>query len=171
VPGKDTSTLHSILYYPPEPGSREVRFDKRKLPSSHAIVIDESSMITPQVYSDLLAWVQRGVNILLVGDTFQLPPVITDKKEKEQWGEDFSIFSHVEGSNLTTVMRSVGGVLRAATRVRQEQRIWATRSRATGFGSRAAGSFRSPGGRTTSAYPKRSTATCVCSSSPSFWKR
>lgn len=123
VPGKDTSTLHSILYYPPEPGSREVRFDKRKLPSSHAIVIDESSMITPQVYSDLLAWVQRGVNILLVGDTFQLPPVITDKKEKEQWGEDFSIFSHVEGSNLTTVMRSVGGVLRAATRVRQEQRI------------------------------------------------
>lgn len=120
--GREATTLHSILYYPPDPG-QNVRFERRRSPEMSTLIVDESSMITPQVFEDLKEWVREGVRILLVGDGYQLPPVISDKKDRDRWGEDFSVFAHVSGVDLREVMRSVGGVLRAATHVREQQRL------------------------------------------------
>lgn len=123
VRGHPTSTLHSALYFPPTPG-RPLRFEKIKAaPSGSAVLVDEASMLTPQIYEDLGIWVSQNVKVLLVGDEFQLPPVVTDKRDKEKFGEDYSVFSHVKGPRLETVMRSAGGVLRAATVTRETQRI------------------------------------------------
>lgn len=44
-------------------------------------------------------------------------------KEIAQYGEDYSVFSHVRGVALETVMRNAGGVLRAANHVRRTGEI------------------------------------------------
>ncbi len=122
VPGRVTSTLHSQLYFPPEP-NRPLRFERLKLPGSSAIIVDETSMCSPQVYEDLKTWTTQKVSVLLVGDEFQLPPVVSERRDIEKYGEDFSVFKHVSGARLQTVLRSVGGVLRAATIVRETQHL------------------------------------------------
>jgi hypothetical protein len=81
-------------------------------------------MMTPSVFRDLNSWIECGARVLLVGDSFQLPPVVTGK-ELQQYGEDYSVFAQVQGALLQTVMRSVGGVLRAATKVRETGEICA----------------------------------------------
>ena len=83
VPGRETSTLHTVLYYPPDLGE-SVRFERRRAPCAPFLIVDESSMMAPSVYEDLRAWTAEGVNVLLVGDTFQLPPVVSDKSERER---------------------------------------------------------------------------------------
>lgn len=119
--GRDASTLHKILYWPPKPGE-DLRFTRLREPPSSLVCVDESSMMTPNVFNDLQKWAADGVRFLLVGDAYQLPPVITGE-ELKQYGEDYSVFSQVSGVALSTVMRSVGGVLRAATRVRETGKI------------------------------------------------
>ncbi len=115
--GVGATTLHSILYYPPKPGE-DLRFSKLREPESYFIIVDESSMLTPAVFAHLQVWAKQGVRFLLVGDPFQLPPVITGE-ELKTYGGDYSVFTHVKGAALTTVMRNAGGVLKAATRVRE----------------------------------------------------
>ncbi len=119
--GREAGTLHSTLYYPPKPGE-ELRFSRLREPPADLIVVDEASMITPAVYAHMKVWAKSGVSFLLVGDGYQLPPVITGEELKEN-GEDYSVFQIVRGAELETVMRSVGGVLRAATKVRQTGEI------------------------------------------------
>lgn len=98
-----------------EPPSRELVFSRlRDRPACDFVVVDEASMVTPTIFNDLKRW---GARVLLVGDSFQLPPVITGR-EREQHGDDYTVFAHVPCVELKTVMRSVGGVLRAATQVR-----------------------------------------------------
>lgn len=82
------------------------------------IVVSNCSMMTPTVKKHLRVWTSQGVRVLLVGDGFQLPPVISAEEAKKIGSEDYSVFSEVKGPVLTSVMRSVGGVLRAATKVR-----------------------------------------------------
>lgn len=122
--GRSATTLHKILYWPPKPGA-ETRFVSLRDPPSHLVICDESSMMSPSVFTDLQAWAADGVKILLVGDAFQLPPVISDKREREQYGEDYSVFTEVKGPALKTVMRNAGGVLQAATHVRERGEICA----------------------------------------------
>jgi hypothetical protein len=86
------------------------------------VVVSNCSMTSPTVFKHLKQWADGGVRILLVGDSFQLPPVITGEELKE-YGEDFSVFSKVDGVALETVMRSAGGVLRAAKKVRETGEI------------------------------------------------
>lgn len=121
--GQEATTLHKILYWPPRAGETLSFTEIREAPG-RLVVIDEASMMGPQVYLDLQAWADRGVKILLVGDSFQLPPVISEK-ETVAYGEDFSIFCKVSGPELSEVMRNAGGVLRAANRVRESGKIWA----------------------------------------------
>lgn len=116
--GRPATTLHSILYYPPQPGS-DLRFTRLREPPADVVLVDEGSMMTPSVFADLQNW---GARVLLVGDTYQLPPVITGK-EAEEHGEDYTVFGIVRGASLRTVMRSAGGVLRAATKVRETGEI------------------------------------------------
>lgn len=107
------STLHKLMYYPPKAGE-DVRFNRLRDPPGTLVVVDESSMMGPSVFADLKRW---GARALLVGDIFQLPPVVTGEDLKE-YGEDYSVFARVSGTELRTVMRNAGGVLRAATQVR-----------------------------------------------------
>ena len=123
--GRGASTLHRILYYPPSPG-RAAEFTQLRDPEGISyLIVDEASMMTPSVYRDLQKWASRGVRVLLVGDPYQLPPVITGK-ELQQHGEDYSVFTYVKGAELKTVMRSAGGILRAATHVRERGEIFRT---------------------------------------------
>jgi hypothetical protein len=115
--GADATTLHKILYWPPKPGE-ETKFTRLREAPARFVVVDEASMLGPTIYSDMQQWARYGVRFLLVGDDYQLPPVITGD-ELKQHGEDYSIFRFVKGAHLQTVMRSVGGVLRAATRIRE----------------------------------------------------
>lgn len=80
-------------------------------------------MITPTLFAHAGEWAAHGVKFLLVGDTFQLPPVISTREVLEKFGEDYSVFSRVKGANLETVMRNAGGVLRAATKIRETGRL------------------------------------------------
>lgn len=59
--------------------------------------------------------------ILLVGDPYQIPAVLSRTEEAKHG--DYSVFVDVEGPHLTQVMRNSGGVLRAATIVREERLI------------------------------------------------
>lgn len=114
--GQPASTLHSRLYWPPLPGAS---FTRMREPPSSFVVADEASMAGPHVVRDLRAW---GTRVLLIGDGYQLPAVITGQELKE-FGENYSAFGEVPGAVLKTVMRSVGGVLRAATRLRETGEI------------------------------------------------
>jgi hypothetical protein len=118
---RDATTLHKILYWPPNPGE-DLRFTRLREPESEFYIVDESSLMSPTVFKHLQQWTEGGVRILLVGDSFQLPPVITGEEARD-YGEDFSVFSKVDGVALETVMRSAGGVLRAAKKVRETGEI------------------------------------------------
>lgn len=124
--GSATSTLHKALYkVPGEDDStnmtqRQPVFDTLNVPPSGTLlVVDEASMVTPDVWADIKKWFTLGVRVLFIGDGFQLPPVI-DAGSKE---EDFNIFSVVQGPRLSQVMRNGDVILDAATALRTEGRM------------------------------------------------
>lgn len=118
-----TTTLHAVLYKPPEEQrGGDLEFSARKSPQMATLVVDEGSLITPKVYLDLLAWAEEGVKILIVGDPFQLPPIVS-KEEAETWGDDFTVFEKIKGPTLTQVMRAGGSILDAATFLRENRRV------------------------------------------------
>lgn len=117
--GRAASTLHKVLYFPPKPGE-DVRFTRLREPPSSLIVVDESSMVSPGILEHLKQWAEHyDTKFLLVGDSYQLPPVITGEEMRKHGCEDYSVFSIVGGTALQTVMRNAGGVLQAATHVRE----------------------------------------------------
>lgn len=119
---RHSTTLHSKLYWPPpkirNPNDPLVFNVVREPEAVRFLIVDEASMLTPSMFEHLNQWAEAGVKILLIGDPYQLPPVITGEEAKKH-GDDYSVFSKVKGVELKTVMRSIGGVLRAATHVRQ----------------------------------------------------
>jgi ATP-dependent exoDNAse (exonuclease V) alpha subunit len=121
--GVKASTLHAVLYKRPETlKNGEIEFKTLSAPSFKFLIIDESSMITPKIYNDLKQWVYfYKTRILFVGDSFQLPPILTEDERKNN-GE-FTIFSHVQGPELIKVMRSGDGIIDIATIIREEKRI------------------------------------------------
>jgi len=115
-----TSTLHKVLYEPPDDSSSAPKFDAlQAAPAGGLVVVDEASMITPDVWKDLKKWMKLGTRVLLVGDGFQLPPVLSDSKREE----DFNIFALVPGPRLDEVMRNGDDILDAATLLRVERRL------------------------------------------------
>lgn len=121
--GRSASTLHRLMYWPPtHDDGGGMRFTRLREPPYGVVLIDEASMMTPQVFNDLRRW---GVRFILVGDPFQLPPVITGE-ERTVYGDDYSVFSMTEAFHLTEVMRNAGGVLRAAEKVRLTGQIYRT---------------------------------------------
>lgn len=128
----ETKTLHSVLYFPPdqtaEAHNSGPRFESlQKAPSNAVVVVDEASMITPQVAKDLDKWIEEGTRFVLVGDPWQLPPVITSKDEKT-YGADYTVFSEDSGLQadsvgLTTVVRTKSDLLDVATFLREEKRL------------------------------------------------
>jgi len=119
----NASTLHIILYKRPEQlKSGEIEFKTLNTPSFKYLIIDESSMITPKIFNDLKQWNYfYKTRILFVGDSFQLPPILTEEDKKKS--DEFIIFSHVKGPELIKVMRSDGGIIDIATIIREEKRF------------------------------------------------
>ncbi len=115
-------TLHKALYLPPNDEDQDIRFDHVNAPQASVLVVDEASMITPDILDDLKTWADQGVKILFVGDGFQLPPVLS-KKEEQEYGGDFTVFERVKGPSLEKVMRNGDAILDAATHLRRNFEI------------------------------------------------
>ena len=121
--GVEAKTLHSVLYKRPSKGkNNKLYFNSLKEPDCKYLIIDEASMMSPKIYTDLQAWAAQGVRILYVGDGYQLPPVL-DYKEVKEYGEDFSIFCKVAGPALSQVMRSGDDIIKVATQLREENEV------------------------------------------------
>lgn len=82
ITGVRGATAHRWMYKTEEnPRTHEPVFVKKepreyRMPSSNLVVVDEASMVGPEVYADLMELQgQLGFNLLFIGDGFQLPPV------------------------------------------------------------------------------------------------
>lgn len=121
-----TSTIHRWLYVADEDqNTGDVYFRKKNLleiedPGFHSLIIDEASMVNKELWEDVYDIAQSlGLNVILIGDEFQLPPVESDQKER------FSVFSpnfpygH-KRVNLTEVLRQTleNPLIKAATALR-----------------------------------------------------
>lgn len=133
--GFEASTIHRWLYTPVESEKTDtVQFVRKADDQIQAgldevggssginplLVIDEASMINREVWTDLSTTARRfGLNMLLVGDGFQLPPVERDRKVEpfSVFGEAFPTAARVD---LTEVFRQAldSPILRAATELR-----------------------------------------------------
>lgn len=119
----EASTLHSILYKRPDIlKGGELEFKTLNSPSFKYLIIDEAGMITPKIFNDLKQWIHfYKIRILFVGDSFQLPPILTEAEKKKN--PEFSVFSHVKGPELIKIMRNDDDIIDIATIVRLEKRI------------------------------------------------
>lgn len=121
VTGQPAQTLHSKFYWPPgEDKRRKLVFERVRDPEGGLYIVDEASMMSPSLFEKLQrSWVEiHGAKILLIGDGFQLPPVLA-KEEERRYGTDFSVFAKVKTLQLKTVMRSGDDILDAATQIRE----------------------------------------------------
>jgi len=77
----DVSTIHSLLYTPKVRWNSELRkmiivgWKKRDELLYDLIIVDEASMISRNIFNDLISY---GIPILFVGDNGQLPPIEKD---------------------------------------------------------------------------------------------
>jgi len=131
------TTIHGWLYSPREEEGGRISFvkrglDKIRVPASNVIIVDEASMVGPDVWGDIWTAAQdTRCSILLVGDAFQLPPVVTSGDEFSVFDSEFEKrvlelghkFSRV---NLTEVFRQAreSAVLRACTELRSYPDDW-----------------------------------------------
>lgn len=126
---REVKTYHSAMYElpyevdVPEEQKIDLVFSDVKFDpdvSTALLVVDEASMISPKLRRDADASAYE--KILLVGDEYQIPPVLSRAEEEEQGG-DYSVFTGMAGPHLRRVMRNGGAVLEAATRVRERQEV------------------------------------------------
>ena len=130
----DGYTIHRLFSFPLGVNAQTVRGSgyfpgrfAKALASLDTLVIDEASMVRADLFDALVAALERfgpqpgapfgGVQLVLVGDLYQLPPVVHDREAahiEQQYGTpyffsaqtfDRSTFPVVE---LTTVFRQVG---------------------------------------------------------------
>lgn len=127
-------TIHRLLSLTPGMSPEEVRRGRyypgrfaATLRELHTLIVDEASMVRADLFDCLVAALERfgpkpgrkygGVQLVLVGDLYQLPPVVTDH-EREYFATRYSTpyffsadtyhrddFATVE---LTTVFRQLG---------------------------------------------------------------
>lgn len=125
--GLPAQTIHRWMYTPlenPRTGKLEFVFKNRDLeiPSSRLVVVDESSMLGRQLWTDLQRQCAlHRLRIVLVGDAFQLPPV-EDKGSKDfsTMTPEFAAENNFARVELTEVLRQVAGspVIQASMRLR-----------------------------------------------------
>lgn len=124
--GLDAQTIHKWQYHPEEdPLTGKVSFFRQhvadlRLPPDDVLLVDESSMISKDVWMDLHGFAtELGLRVVLIGDGFQLPPVETDftKKAFSVFADDFPATYRV---NLTEVLRQAleSPIIRTVTGIR-----------------------------------------------------
>ena len=129
--GCEAMTIHRWQYNPTKDDKTgEYKFTMRqpselRLPSRRTLIIDEASMVSKQVWEHLYWFCQAlGLNIVLIGDGFQLPPVEMDptKKAFSVFAEDFQAQYRV---HLTEVLRQAleSPIIRISTLIRTETDI------------------------------------------------
>ncbi|WP_294448125.1 AAA family ATPase [uncultured Mailhella sp.] len=106
-------TIHSFIYHRPKEKNNQLIFQPRETLECDLMVIDEASMISEQMYRQL---VDFHVPIIFVGDSFQLPPVVVDKAVGVA---QFSVMDNCD-IHLTEVFRQGNGnpILDLATQLR-----------------------------------------------------
>ena len=72
VTGEEASTIHRLIGYCPEVGFRR---DEANPLECNYLICDEASMIDIFLFADLLRAVPDKGQLILIGDSFQLPPV------------------------------------------------------------------------------------------------
>lgn len=119
-----TSTIHKWLYHTEEDKiTGDISFKRADLieievPNFHALIIDEASMIGEDIWNDLYdVCCLLGLNVVLIGDEFQLPPVETGTNNFSVFTTEFEVSARV---NLTEVLRQSleNPIIRAATALR-----------------------------------------------------
>lgn len=109
------ATVHKAIYQPNDEEGSGFHYhpDKEILPKGGLVICDESSMVPQQMLEDFaMAANDFRFRVLLMGDSFQLPPVNNKGKNVFQMG--------FPESELTQVMRQAGGsgILDLATALR-----------------------------------------------------
>jgi exodeoxyribonuclease-5 len=123
--GLPASTIHRWMYEPTEdPKTGETvwyrkTIDKIELPQNGLIVIDEASMVTDKIWADIWQLCSMiDLRVLLVGDTFQLPPVRPDNK-------DFSALClpTTHKAHMTEIVRQAmdSPIIRASMLIREDE--------------------------------------------------
>jgi exodeoxyribonuclease-5 len=119
-------TIHSLIYRPREGmdgRNRVVRFSVN--PNAElghgdvdVVVADECSMLGPDLMRDLLSF---GVRVLLLGDPYQLPPVVDERGGHGPAARPGEVAGYRPDWHLDEVHRQAreSGVLRLATDVRE----------------------------------------------------
>jgi exodeoxyribonuclease-5 len=127
--GCDALTIHRWMYTPiKDEDTGEYRFAMKEakqlqLPPNKTLIVDEASMVTSQVFEHLYFFVKTlGMNLVMIGDGFQLPPVERDPEK-----QGFSVFT-IEADikvNLTEVLRQAleNPIIRISTEIRTNSNI------------------------------------------------
>jgi exodeoxyribonuclease-5 len=130
--GCDAMTIHRWMYKPmKDEDTGEYHFAMKEakdlqLPPNKTLIVDEASMVTQQVFEHLYFFVKTlGMNLVMIGDGFQLPPV-----ERDPLKQTFSVFT-IEADikvNLTEVLRQAleNPIIRISTEIRVNSNIMAS---------------------------------------------
>lgn len=130
--GISACTIHSWMYNPVEETDGSVSFEMKD-PDTVApdrdgcriLVIDEASMVDKDLWDNVYEMcLQKRLNILIMGDGFQLPPVQQDDRDEASGRIPFSLlsphFSYDDRVELTEVMRQAldNPIIRASMMIR-----------------------------------------------------
>lgn len=125
----EAHTIHRWLYKPIEdPKTGAIKFIKRAadeiyVPPSRLVLLDEASMVGPEVWRDLYETVVGfNLKLICIGDGFQLPPVQERNAAPFSLLEpDFAESLKAERIELTEVLRQAEGspVVRASMLLRE----------------------------------------------------
>jgi len=127
--GLEASTIHRWIYAPKEdPRTGIVTFARRALdeivvPAARLVLMDESSMVGPDVWKDVYdVCRQLDLKLVCVGDAFQLPPVQAPNAAPFSiLSPEFALHHKAERIEMTEVLRQAqeSPVIRASMKLRQ----------------------------------------------------
>ena len=136
-PGSTPATIHRLIYHAVEDPKTGLMSYKRRtpdeiemmLPRSRLLVLDESSMVGPDVWRDVIAVAQQhDLKLVCIGDGFQLPPVQPPNSPPFSiLAPDFAAQLGAERVELTEVLRQAqdSPIIRASMLLRQRKGIYA----------------------------------------------
>ena len=137
--GLDASTIHMWLYRVVEDEKTGVVSFVRKtsdeieekIPRSRLVILDEASMVGPDVWKDVISVVQQHeLKLVCVGDGFQLPPVQAPNAPPfSVLAPEFAQQLGAERVEMTTVLRQAqdSPVIRASMAIRKGEGLRALR--------------------------------------------